>query len=308
MQWRTDLAMARYTGDMRLNGVRNVCRETDGMAVHEVEILTDEAANALGKEKGKYVTLCDESLGSQGCEEEKRLLLARMLSDAVSALLPEKGPVLVVGLGNRQITADALGSRVAEKMLVTRALKMQPDQENTGDLRSVCALAPGVLGVTGIETAEIIRGVVDKVHPSAVLAIDALAARESKRICTTIQVTDTGISPGSGVGNHRTGLNRETLGVPVIAVGVPMVVYASVIARDALEQLLHVLDMPVHMQAVEGLVHQVTRQALGELVVAPREVDELVGRAACVLALGLNMALQPALDAEEILLLTNDHL
>lgn len=308
MQWRTDLAVERYTGFPDVQGVRSEQKAIGDMIRHDVTIETEAAAKTLGKEKGHYVTLCDEMMSRSDCEEARRKALAQALSDAVAPLLPAQGSVLVVGLGNRHITADALGSRVVEKMLVTR--QMQGIAPIFDELRSVCAVAPGVLGITGIETAEMVRGVVDRVRPTAVVAIDALAARESRRICTTVQVTDTGISPGSGVGNHRMGLNQSTLGVKVIAVGVPMVVYASVIARDALSLLVKDLDLPEeeHEKALAQMVEKVTAQSFGELVVTPREVDELVGRVAGIVALGLNMALQNTLGAEDILMLTNDHM
>jgi len=175
-------------------------------------------------------------------------------------------------------------------------------------MRSVCSLTPGVLGVTGMESAEVVKGIVERIHPAAIIAIDALAARESSRICTTIQITDTGIRPGSGVGNHRTGLAMDTLGVPVLAIGVPMVVYASLIARDALSLLIQDMGMPEeeHAQAIDALVEKVTRQGLGELVVTPREVDEWVGRVARIIADGLNIALHPGLNEEEIQWLSHD--
>ena len=169
-------------------------------------------------------------------------------------------------------------------------------------------MTPGVLGITGIETAEMVKGIVERVRPSAVIAIDALAAREAGRICTTIQITDTGIHPGSGVGNHRRGLTRETLGVPVYAIGVPMVVYAAVIARDALNCMLSELGMEpdAHHQAVEALIQNVRQKGLGEMVVTPREVDTLVGKIAEIIAMGLNFALHPRLSEDEINLLSHD--
>ena len=233
-----------------------------------------------------------------------------MLAAEIGALLPPFGDVLVIGLGNRRITADALGSHVLESLLITRHMKDVTPDELTGRLRGVCAIAPGVLGVTGMETAEMVLGITQRVRPAAVIAIDALAARESGRICTTIQVTDTGIRPGSGVGNHRMEISRETLGVPVIAIGVPMVVYAAVIARDALSLLVRDMGLSEeeHAQAMDALVTKVTAEGLGELVVTPREVDEMVGRVAQIIALGINIALQKRLSEEEILLLSHDGL
>ena len=152
--------------------------------------------------------------------------LAEMTAAELRRLLPDEGEVLVVGLGNRYMTADALGSRTVERIFVTRHL----EQKGVRRLRSVSAMAPGVLGITGVETAEMVHGVVERTKPTAVIAVDALAAMDTDRICTTIQVANTGIQPGSGVGNHRAGLTLETLGIPVIAVGIPMVVHASVIA------------------------------------------------------------------------------
>ena len=214
----------------------------------------------------------------------------------------------MVGLGTRRMTADALGSRVLEGLLITRHMKEITLDSLKGRLRGVCAVAPGVLGVTGMETAEVVHGVVERVRPAAVIAVDALAARESSRIGTTIQVTDTGILPGSGVGNHRMGLTKESLGVPVIAIGVPMVVYAAVIARDALGLLLQDMGMAEeeHEQAMDAMIAKVIQQGMGEMVGTPREVDELVGRVARVLSDGLNFALQARLSEEEITALSHD--
>ncbi len=271
-----------------------------------VGVETEEAAKALEKDRGAYITLSHPALSRLDTEGRKEII--QSLAQAVRQLTPESGDILVAGLGNRHMTADSLGSRVVDDLLITRHMKEVTGDEIKSRLRGVCGIAPGVLGVTGMETAEMIRGIVEHVRPAAVIAIDALAARESSRIGSTIQVTDTGIRPGSGVGNHRAGLNRHTLGVPVIAVGVPMVVYASVIARDALSLLFRDMDMPEeeHAQAMDSLVERITRHGLGDLVVTPREVDELVGRVARLLADGLNLALQPGLSLDEIQYLSHD--
>ena len=208
----------------------------------------------------------------------------------------------MVGLGNRNVTADALGTRVVERTLVTRHLGESLAREMRGRLRGVSAIAPGVLGLTGIETAELCRGLIQRVRPAAVVAIDALAAFDSGRICSTIQITNTGIEPGSGVGNHRLGLTEETLGVRVIAVGVPMVVYASTIARDAMARLMeeYHVDSGDHSEAAGRLLQQVADGFLGNMVVTPREIDEMVLSVADLLSEGLNRALQPSLDEETL--------
>ena len=164
-------------------------------------------------------------------------------------------------------------------------------------MRPVSAMAPGVLGLTGVETAEMVRGVVERVHPAAVLAVDSLAAMETARICTTIQVTNTGIQPGSGVGNHRAGLTQENLGVPVIALGVPMVVYASTIVRDALRQILGQQEA---VEDADAVAEALVRDIQSELVVTPRSIDELVAHLADTLALAINTALQPEFSQEEL--------
>lgn len=306
MQIRTDLAMESSGMMQRRRGV-SIQKKYHGQVEEiQVNVETEDAARALEKAQGTYITLFHPDLPH--AEARERLNMIHALADTLRFLLPQKGDVLVVGLGNRYMTADALGSRVVESLLITRHMKDATKDALLGRMRGVCAAAPGVLGITGMETAEMVKGMAEYVHPSAIIAIDALAARESGRICTTIQVTDTGILPGSGVGNHRVGLTHGTLGVPVIAVGVPMVVYASVIARDALSLLMQDMDMreEEHEQAIAGMMEKIVHHGMGELVVTPREVDELVGKVAKIIADGLNLALQPLLSEEEIQLLSHD--
>lgn len=308
MQFRTDLAMERAAGLREISGVRMSNAQLDGFTRSEVDIDTDDAAQRLQKPCGRYITFETEPVHT--LSQEARLNLSQEIADTLKALLPPFGDVLIIGLGNRHITSDALGTRVTEKVLVTRHLKDALPGSLRGRLRGVCALAPGVLGVTGIETADMVRGTVEQTKPSAVIAVDALSARECARIGTAIQITDTGIQPGSGVGNHRAGLTRETLGVPVIAVGVPTVVYSAVIVRDALSLLMD--SMPdgsqEHEAAADALSERITQHKLGELVVTPREIDQMVGELSQVLAMAMNLALQERLSREEILMLTNESL
>ena len=237
-----------------------------------VRIINQEAAKRLSKAQGEYWTLQHPCLPE--LDPEERMRMAEFTAGEIRRMLPREGAVLVVGLGNRHLKA-----------------------QERRTLRPVSAMAPGVLGITGVETAEMVRGVVERVQPQAVIAVDALAAMETKRICTTIQVTDTGIQPGSGVGNHRAGLTRETLGVPVIAVGIPMVVYASTIVRDALKDIL---AQGSTEDAAEAMAERLSKGALGEMVVTPRSIDELVAHLADTLALAINIALQPSFTAREL--------
>ena len=288
----TDLAMEAKGGPFESE------RRGDGIERTVVRIEDERAERELGRPKGTYVTLsCPQSMT---IDLNTRRALSGEIARTLREMLPAKArTVLVTGLGNRSVTPDALGPRTVERVLVTRHMDGTLPEDVKRRRGSVCAAAPGVLGVTGIETAEVLRGMAAHVKPDAVIAIDALAARDSRRICSTVQIADTGISPGSGVGNHRKALTRETLGVPVIAVGVPMVVYASTIARDAVSALAGG-EEGEDEERLSACVERVVSERLGEMIVTPREVDALVERMAGIVAEGLNLALHPGLDADEI--------
>lgn len=291
MNYRTDLAMERTVRPDGLGeGVTVQSVVEDAAEMTWVRIQTDTAADRLGKAKGTYWTMQHHDLPNLLPDE--RIQIAKQVAQTLRIMLPAKGEILVLGLGNRRMTADALGNKVAEEILVTRHMR----EKNSTDLRSVCALSPGVLGITGVETAELALGLVEKLKPAAVLVIDALAAMETNHIGTTIQITDTGIHPGSGVGNHRLGITQEVLKVPVIAMGIPMVVYASTIVRDALKRIL---SKGVERD-VEEMADQLANQVESELVVTPRNIDELVAGLADTLALAINAALQPAYSIDEL--------
>lgn len=288
----TDLAVEARGNMPRSDAVHLAC----GIERLTVRIDSERDAQNMGRPRGVYVTLtCPQTMS---IALETRRALAHELAATLADMLPKaRKSVLVVGLGNRNVTPDSLGPRTAERVLVTRHMAGCLPEDVLRDMASVSAASPGVLGVTGMETAEILRGMVAHVQPDAVIAIDALAARSSSRIASTIQIADTGITPGSGVGNHQKALDERTLGVPVIAVGVPLVVYASTIASDALCALG---DGEMEEERIAACVEQVVSERLGEMVVTPREVDALVERMAGVLADGINQALQPALTGAEI--------
>ena len=304
--FRTDLAMESIqdTGDASIPGVRVSHWESDGVTITEVAIMDNEAARRLGKPRGVYLTLECPLLRER--DPDARLAMAGLLAEEVARIVPAADapdPVLVVGLGNRSITPDALGPGVIDRILVTRHLLSGPF--GSPDLRSVCAIAPGVLGITGIETMEMVESVVRAVRPRAVICVDSLAARDSRRIGSVIQLADTGIQPGAGVGNHRKPLTEDTLGVPVISLGVPTVIYAATLARDAFSWLSRQSgDDEAHEDALEDMERSLLAADIGEMIVTPREIDTLIGEAADIIAAAINRALQPRLSDEQIAAMT----
>lgn len=287
---RTDLALEakELFGEdtAALPGVESRECVAEGYPLTTVRVTGREGAQALGKPEGTYHTLDLTALGHREDGAFPRAVEA--VKGLLLPLLPQgKGTVLVVGLGNRAITPDAVGPKTADRTLVTRHLiQMAPEQ--FGDFRPVAALAAGVLGTTGVESGELARAVCDKIKPDAVIAIDALCARRVERLCVTVQVCDTGISPGSGVGNHRFSLDRASLGVPVIALGVPTVVEGHTLCADILE------DAGKHME------EDLSKAPGASLFVTPRDIDQRVEDMAKVLSYAVSLALQPQLTLEDL--------
>ena len=304
---RTDLAMEAFenTDEGAIPGVSVSHWETDGIQITEVRITDNEAAQLLDKPKGAYLTLECPLLLER--DPDARLAMASLLAEEIDRILPEgdgRAPVLVVGLGNRSITPDSLGPGVVDRTLVTRHVLDAPFAQ--GSMNSVCAVAPGVLGVTGIESMELVEALVKAVRPRAILCVDSLAARDSRRIGSTIQLTDTGIQPGAGVGNHRKPLTQDTVGTPVISVGMPTVIYAATLARDAFAWLSEQDgDEEPHDEALADMERALLGADIGEMIVTPREIDAIVQDAAGIIASGINRALQPSLSDAEIAAMMN---
>lgn len=288
---RTDLAMEAQTlcrDTAALSGVLSRTTMRDGFPVTTVEVTSQAGALAIGKPVGRYVTMeLDPLLRWQPDAFERA---ATALSAELRTFLPD-GHALVVGLGNRDITPDLLGPLTLDHLLVTRHL-VSAAAEHFGDYRPVAALAPGVLSATGMESAEITAAVSSALHPSCVIVVDALASRGLSRLCRTVQLSDAGISPGSGVGNHRRALDRNSLGVPVISVGVPTVVDAATLACDLLEETGQELNEP---DSLAGLG--------ADLFVTPREIDAQVAGLSKLLGYSLSMALNPHLSVADLLAL-----
>lgn len=310
---RTDLAIeAREMVTRRVaHEIAGVDVETESDAevlITRVQVRTENAEKLLGKPRGRYVTIEAQGLKENNPQLHARIMTLLAQELAQMAQLARDATVLVVGLGNRNITPDALGPKTVEKLVVTRHLKDMLSEEIRDGVRSVCAVEPGVLGVTGMETAEIIQGIAQKVRPDLVIAVDALAAAASHRMNTTIQLADTGIHPGSGVDNKRFGLNAATLGAPVVAVGIPTVVHASTIAMDTIRILQEHAAFAKYFKSMASLsdgeqqriIRQVLPDALGALMVTPKEVDRLMADLAKIVAGGINQALHPDIDYRNI--------
>ena len=288
----TDLAMEARESNSALNGVSEERTDNEHYSVSRIKIDTDEAASALQKSKGLYITIEAPDLVLR--EPELIKAVTEALSAELTGLIDKggtSGTVLVVGLGNRAVTPDALGPKTAEKILVTRHIKQYMPDTIPNGVRSVCAISPGVLGVTGIETMEVIQGIVERSKPSLIIAIDSLSSRRTERIASTIQLCDAGIQPGAGVGNIRSGLDEASLGIPVIAVGVPLVVYASTISRDTIGLIASELGLLGNEEKIKELAAKAISEKTGELIVTPKEIDSLIECTSTILADGINMCL-----------------
>ncbi|AIQ14005.1 GPR endopeptidase [Paenibacillus durus] len=314
---RTDLAleakeMAQGMNNMPIPGVNEEVEELGGIKITRLAVSSDEASQRIGRVMGNYVTLEVPGLrgGDTGLQQKVSDAFAREFAGFMRRIgIGQNASVLIVGLGNWNVTPDSLGPLVVENALVTRQFyELTPDQVSPG-YRNVSAVAPGVLGLTGIESSEIVQGIVDRTKPDAIIAIDALASRSLERVNTTIQIADIGIHPGSGIGNKRRGLTREVLGVPCIAIGVPTVCYASTIVGNVLEMMRsHFGGEGGRSKEIMGLLDSITEQErltlvkevlepLGhDLIVTPKEIDEFIEDIANIVAGGLNAALHDAVD------------
>lgn len=285
MNIRTDLAAELRELHHDIQGISSTEQQVGRLTISHIAIRTPEAAQKIGKPCGEYATITAPPFCQDVTQADEEV---QAVADELSRFLPESdGLVLVLCLGNPQITPDALGPKVAEQLLATRHITGKTAEAvGLHGLRSVAVLAPGVLGQTGMEVWEITKALVQETKPACVIVVDALAARSMDRLGCTIQISNTGISPGSGVDNARQELSSQTLGVPVLSVGVPTVVDAATLIAD----LSHACVQP--------------SQKAQTLMVTPREIDLTIGRASKIVSLAINRALQPALSLEDILYLT----
>lgn len=286
MNFRTDLALERHEllKDRIPKGVESESYEKNSVIFTKIRITDESGAKSLGKPVGSYITAEIPSLINNAVLDEETVTA---ISAELKMLIPRKGTVLVVGLGNTEITPDAIGPESVNMVLATRHITDELSENiGLGELRHVAGFIPGVLGKTGIETAESIKGIVKAIKPCAVIVVDALAARKLARLGNTIQMSDTGIIPGSGVGNARKAINKDFLGVPVISMGIPTVVDAQTLVNDLTDNET-----------------EISRKENKEMIITPREIDLVVERASKIIAVSINKALQPHLTVEEILML-----
>lgn len=325
MKLRTDLALEekeRFPGDGgEIKGVslQEWYQQERQIKMTEVKILNERGAKIMGKDKGTYLTIEVRGLEKkkealwQKLEDELAVQIRRLACEGEGGVkYPLPWKILVVGLGNLYVTPDSLGPRVLEHLQVTRHYD---GQYGAGFLKeqgmaSISGIAPGVMAQTGMETAEILKGIVEETKPELVVAIDALAARSVHRLGCTIQLTDTGIRPGSGVGNHRSGLTKETLDVPVLAIGVPTVVGAAAIVQDTIESMVKALEMGKNTKGAGeylsglnpdeqyALIRELIEPEFGPMFVTPPDIEERIERLGKVIAGAVELAFTPGKKSE----------
>lgn len=320
-QTRTDLAIesdALNKSEIQNNEIEGVSITIekdlgDDITVTWVEIKNEKGSKTMGKPIGNYITIESEIMKQNSVKLHENII--KIMADKLSKLkkLNRDTSILVVGLGNWNITPDALGPKVISKVLVTRHLLENLPEEIDKSVRMVSAISTGVMGLTGMETGEIVKGIVENIKPDIVIAIDALAARKTSRINTTIQISDTGISPGSGVGNTRMALNEKTLGVPVLAIGVPTVVDAATMVNDTMDRILDEMSIQAKkgsefynmLQSISeeekySLILDILEPYSGNMFVTPKEVDSVVDGLADIIGNAINIALHPGIDIHDI--------
>lgn len=318
-QVRTDLAVESrelYKENKRqeIPGVEvEKSQENNSIEITRVKIVDDRGSQLMGRPMGSYITV--EARGLKSADADLKDEVSKVMAKELVKLVPKKKnfSTLVVGLGNHDVTPDALGPEVVSKILITRHLFKMYKKTEDPTMVSVSAISPGVMGTTGIETGDIIKGIVEKSKPDLVIAIDALASRKMERVSTTIQISTTGISPGSGVGNLRKQLNEETLGVPVLAIGVPTVVDAATMTNDTIGMVVQALKshsekgsdffkLLEDMKDDEkyALIKEVLEPYGANVIVTTKEIDKIITDISQIIANGINIALHPGVDLKDV--------
>lgn len=296
-----------------IEGVSVEVEEKKDYSVTRVEVLNQEGMEMMRKPMGRYITIDVPNLDKT--DKDLKDEISKALAKEILALDLNKAnsKILIIGLGNWNITPDALGPKVVERILVTRHYFLNYKKDMDETMANVAAMSPGVMGMTGIETIDIVKGIVEKIKPDLLIAVDALASRRMNRISTTIQLSDTGISPGSGVGNKRTALNKESLGIPVISLGIPTVVNAATIVSDTLDLIIDSLKenadkgkefynllQDLSQEDRYGLITEVLNPYMANTIVTPKDIDFIIDDLSIIIANGLNIALHPGIDLKDV--------
>lgn len=296
-----------------IEGVSVEVADEKNYSVTTVKVLNQKGSQKIRKPLGTYVTIDVPNLDKT--DEDLKDEISIAFAKELKALIKEykKNKILIIGLGNWNISSDSLGPRVIDKVLVTRQYFINYNKEFDETMANVAAISPGVMGLTGIETFDIVKGIVDKIQPDILIAVDALSSRKMDRISTTIQISDVGISPGSGVGNTRAGLTKETLGLPVIAIGIPTVVNAATMVNDTMDLIIHSMKEQAEIGSefyslLEGLskedkyklIEEVLSPFMGNVIVTPKDIDVLIDDLSIIVANGLNIAIHPGIDIADV--------
>lgn len=314
----TDLAIESrqiYEADNKkeIEGVSVEVEEEKFYSISRVKVLNQSGSKKINKPVGTYITMDVPSLDKtdEDLKDEISISLAKIIKDLVKDYKKDK--ILIIGLGNWKISSDSLGPRVVDRVLVTRQYFINFKKEFDDSMANVAAMSPGVMGITGIETYDIVKGIVDKIKPDLLIAIDALSSRKLNRISTTIQITDTGINPGSGVGNDRGALDKDRIGIPVVAIGIPTVVNAATMARDTIELIIDSLKElsgdnkefyrllgTLSSEDQYMLIEEALGTSMSNIIVTPKDIDVLIDDFSIILANGLNMAIHPGIDLKDV--------
>lgn len=303
----TDLAieardMVRGTKDTEIQGVTEEVTQMEQIKVHTITIQTPEGAEKMGRPQGTYVTIESPPLKMNDpyIHDEIITAMEKGLQRLLQGILQPGDTVLLIGLGNWRATADALGPKFIEYSPLTRQYHEHAPEALVPGMRPVCGIAPGVLGITGLETFEVIKGIVDNVKPAILIVVDALAAQNVDRIGTTIQMANTGIQPGAGVGNARHAITQQDLGVPVIAIGCPTIVSAAVIANEAIKNFCRNSGAFYHENKATESIKNILSRFGGNLGVTPKEIDDIVENTSRIIASGVGRSLFPGISSEQL--------
>ena len=296
LDFRTDMADERVKecekDGQKVEGISSENINVEGkIKVTKVKVLNESGKEKIGKDIGTYITI--EIKEIEIINEEKIEKISKILSEQISELIKPYKSILVVGLGNIDTTVDSIGPKVVKDLKITRHIKKYAPDLIDNETKDISGIAPGVLGTTGIETGEILKGIVEKVKPDAIIAIDALMSKDISRLFKTIQISNTGITPGAGVGNNRKEISLRTMGVPVIAIGVPTLVEAATIVADSIELIANQFEEFKELKNASKedkyrLMKAVLEPSKFNLTVTPKEVDDLVDNMKTIISHGIN--------------------